>query len=110
MAAGNIDDAQPAVSETNVRSQMNTGIVRTPVLQRVIHALNELRGNPVRLVKVNNAADATHDCSSVTLHFYQKMIESGLNGGGPPAVSIIPFYPVLGAAFRPSETNNGTDV
>src|SRR5690242_17801137 len=68
MAAGNIDDAQPAVSEANVRSQMNTGVVRTAVLQRIIHALNELRGNPVRLVKVNNAADTTHGCSSVAIY------------------------------------------
>jgi hypothetical protein len=63
MPAGNINDAQPAVSETDVRSQVNAGIIWTAVRQRVVHALEESRGNRLGPVKVNDPAYATHHYS-----------------------------------------------
>ncbi|HKC71035.1 MAG TPA: hypothetical protein VKB60_05390 [Terriglobales bacterium] len=69
MATSHINDAQPAVSQTNVRSQVNAGIVGTAVLQRIIHALKEFRRSRFRPIKVNNAANTTHRCSLVALHF-----------------------------------------
>src|SRR5690348_12451005 len=63
MAAGYVNDAQPAVSQTDIGGHIHPGVVRTAVSQGVVHTLDQFAGDWFRAASINDAANAAHFCS-----------------------------------------------
>lgn len=61
MSAGQVDYAQPTMTETNSGTDENTPVVRTPMHHRLIHCVNSLFRNRVAVRKFKAPADAAHE-------------------------------------------------